>query len=154
MLDREVDMAIARLRMRFLEMGGRRRDAYHVAAHHVEEGVIRHEQVRDGRLVETARTRVESGRAPQAEMLEVVAELCERRATSNTPRPRRQPPAAVLNSFLDRAADALLLLAPHETRRTRPGRRGTPRTGPPRRARDRTARAEVRLTPQNACRAG
>ncbi|MCE9637938.1 MAG: TolC family protein [Planctomycetes bacterium] len=114
MLDREVDMAVARLRMRFLESGADAVDAYHIAAHHVEEAVIRHEQVRVlERLVEAARTRVESGRAPQAEMLEAQSELAmaksdvEHAETSEGAARRR------LNSLIDRDPDAPLVLATH-----------------------------------------
>ena len=114
MLDREVEMALARVRMTVLERGSAAVDAYHVAGHHVEELRIRKDQVDIlSRLVDVARSRVETGRAPQAELLEAQAELAmvqsdQEHAETALVQARRD-----LNAQLDRAPDAPWVIAPH-----------------------------------------
>lgn len=114
MIDREVTMARERTRMSLLTVLVAAAKQYHEAMHHEQELAIRTEQVAVvERVVAATRGRVESGRGPQAELLEMEAELSMARndrehAIASLARARGQ-----LNTLLARAPGATLVLLQH-----------------------------------------
>jgi outer membrane protein TolC len=107
MLDLEVAMASARLRMAFLSTAADALGAFHTALHHEGEVEIRREQVSViERLAAASRARVESGRAPQAELSEAQAELAMSRSDLEHALSALDAARRKFNALLDRAADA------------------------------------------------
>jgi outer membrane protein, heavy metal efflux system len=114
MIDREVAMAREMSRMRLRDAMVAAAKASHEVAHHAEELAIREEQVAVAkRVVAVTRSRVESGRGPQAELLEMEADLAmaeNDRAHAIVAGARAR---GELNTLLARAPDAPLAVAPH-----------------------------------------
>ena len=114
MIDREVTMAreMSRMRLRDAMVAGSK--AYHESTHHEEELAIRVEQVGIAeRIVATTRSRVEAGTSPQAELLEMEAELAmaqNDRAHAVVAWARQR---GELNTLLARAPDAPIVLVQH-----------------------------------------
>src|SRR5204862_6951301 len=76
MLDAEIAMARETLRMRVRDVFAAAADAYHTAAHHEREVKLRDEQLSLARRMASAtKSRVESGRGLQAELLEMESEV-------------------------------------------------------------------------------
>ena len=111
MIDREVTMAREMARMRLRDVVVATAKAWHVAVHHGEELKIRDEQLSLAkRVAESTRSRVESGKSPQAELLEMESEVAmaendRQHAVTSLARAR-----AELNTLLARDPQAPLML--------------------------------------------
>ena len=114
MIDREVTMAreMARMRLRDAMVAAAR--AYHEATHHEQELAIRVELLSlADRVVAATRKRVEAGKGPQAELLEMEAERAmaendRAHAVTSLARARRE-----LNTLLARSPGAPIALRQH-----------------------------------------
>lgn len=114
MIDREVAMAREMARMRLLEAAVEAAKRSHEAVYREQEVAIRTEQVALAeRVVAATRSRVESGRGPQAELLEMEADLAMARNDREQALAALARERGALNTLLARAPGAPLTLLPH-----------------------------------------
>lgn len=115
MIDREVSMAREMARMKLRDALVETAKAWHTTVHHGEELKIRDEQLSLAkRMVDATRARVTSGRSPQAELLEMEAEVAmaendRQHAITSLARAR-----AELNTLLGRDPHAPLVVPAHD----------------------------------------
>ncbi len=114
MIDREVSMAREMTRMRLRDAMVAASKAYHEATHHEQELAIRVEQLGIAeRVVAATRSRVEAGTSPQAELLEMEAELAMAESTRAHAVAALARARGELNTLLARAPDAPIVLLQH-----------------------------------------
>ncbi len=113
MLDSEVTMAREDARMRVRDVLAAAAMAFHDLAHATDELRIREEQLAvDERVLAATRARVETGRAPQAELLEMEAERAVAANAVADSLAKAARARGVLNTYLRRDVGAPLRLAP------------------------------------------
>lgn len=114
MIDREVAMSREMARMRLLQTAVEAAKRYHEAVYREAELAVRNEQVALAeRVVAATRSRVETGRGPQAELLEMEADLAMARNDREQAVAALTRAQSALNTLLSRPPDAPLTLIPH-----------------------------------------
>ena len=114
MIDREVTMAREMARMRLRDVVVATAKAWHVAVHHGEELKIRDEELSLAkRAAEATRSRVDSGKSPQAELLEMEAEIAMTENDREHAVTSLALSRAELNTLLNRDPQAPIALHEH-----------------------------------------
>lgn len=114
MIDREVTMAREMARMALRDAVVATAKAWHEVVHQGEEIAIREEQLSLARRVaEATRTRVASGRSPQAELLEMEAEVAMAETARQDAIAALARSRAELNTLLGREPQAAMVLPDH-----------------------------------------